>query len=93
MFLQKSPLERGKHELFLVHHIKESIVAFESALFPGFFVCISGPSRAAFLDPIDHHNIMTELRAHFVVHVKVRPKQDHFYVIYCLGFSKICAEF
>ena len=56
-----------------MHHIKESIVAFESVLFPGHFLSVDGPGRIAVLEPIDHRVTgFTVLRVQFIVRVKVR---------------------
>ena len=53
-----------------MHHIKESIVAFESVLFPGHFLSVDGPGRIAVLEPIDRSFML--LRFQFIVRVKVR---------------------
>ena len=62
-------MERGSHEQFVVHQIRDSIVAFESARFPGHFVSVTGSQPATLLNvgtpEITHHSIQ------FVIRVKV----------------------
>jgi hypothetical protein len=70
VFVMKNPLDRGKNELFIVHHIRESIVAFESALFPGYFLSVDGPGRPAILEAIGHRALgFTQLHVQFIVRV------------------------
>jgi hypothetical protein len=70
VYVMKNPLERGLNELFIVHHIRESIVAFESALFPGYFLRVDGPGRPAILESIGHRAFgVTQLIGQFIIRV------------------------
>ena len=63
-------MERGDHEQFIVHQIRDAIVAFESVRFPGHFVKISSNREPATLVNIGAPEI-TNYSIQFVIRVKV----------------------
>jgi hypothetical protein len=71
IFVMKKAMERGKHEQFIVHQIRDSIVVFESALFPNRFVTFEAPNRIAVLEYAPSPSYYKSYRLfHFTIRVK-----------------------